>query len=184
MANIKENNDRCKYRCSVWIDTNWSHLQGSADTHGVENLEKLENFFQSVKSGKDWKSQNFTQNTGKWGNLASLYFYFFSDILIKVYLLSRFFYLLNSQKITEKILENGKSYWKSQGNLSVWKCGKDYHHSYSWYNVDPDFGSLFTCEQHVWITWVNCSNNYDQHKFPLLVQTHTHKHNLPYSPEV
>ena len=25
---------------------------------------------------------------------------------------------------TEKILENGKKYWKSRGNLSVRKCGK------------------------------------------------------------
>ena len=84
------------------------------------------------------KSGNFDQ-TGKvrefwakyWKNeeiLASFYFYFLSDFLIEVYSLNRFWCLLNSlnkmlKKYSGKWKENTGKSGKSQGNLSVRKCG-------------------------------------------------------------
>ena len=53
-------------------------------------------------------------------NLVSFYFYFFLDFLIDMYLLNRF---LNLLKSLNKTLKKAK-YWKSEGNLSVRKCGK------------------------------------------------------------
>ena len=82
---------------------------------------KWESIFQSGKSqgilNRLQKSGDFTKNTGKerafypkyWrseGILASFYFHFFTDFLIEVYLLNRFFYLLNS------LNEMPRKYWK------------------------------------------------------------------------
>ena len=99
---------------------------------------KNENFFQSGKSegilNRLEKSGNFAQNTGKmrdfypkcWKNgrdfyqncksdkiWASFYHYFFSDFLIKVYLLNRF-------------LKMKRKYRKSWGNLSSANNGTIY----------------------------------------------------------
>ena len=85
--------------------TDWNQpLHGS---HIKENLEKWGNVFQPGES------QGIFEQTGKvrefypkyWKNeeiLASFYFYFFSYLLIEVYLLNRFLYLLNSFNKTLK----------------------------------------------------------------------------------
>ena len=80
------------------------------------------------------KSGNFTQNTGKMGQFypkyqksEDIYFYFFSEFFIEVYLLKKILYLLNSSNITlKKYWKMERKYWKSQGNLSVQKCNHVY----------------------------------------------------------
>ena len=100
--------------------------------HWLENVEKWEYIFQSGKSQEILnvleKSGNFTQNAGKerkcyskyWkceGILISFYFYFFSNILVGVYVLNNFLHLLKSLHKTLKIYSEG------QGYLSVRKSG-------------------------------------------------------------
>ena len=83
------------------------------------------NNFQSGKSqgilNRLEKSWNFTQNIGKVREFQpSFHFYFFVDFLMESYLLQRFLYYE-----TKQYQNTGKwtKYWKSQGNLSVRKCG-------------------------------------------------------------
>ena len=104
---------------------------------------KMRNLFQSGKSQgilsrleksggftpKYWKIEGILPKIlEKLGNVSQFLFLFFSDFLIEIYLLNRFLYLLNSLNKTLKIiLENGKKILeksgKTQGNLSVRKCG-------------------------------------------------------------
>ena len=81
----------------------------------LESLGKNGNTFSSQLKVRefwtDWKSQ---------GILAS--FYSFSDLLIEVYLWSKFLYLFNSlNKTVRKNTGEWEKYWKSWGNLSVRK---------------------------------------------------------------
>ena len=92
----------------------------------LENLEKWEGIFQSGKSQgilmrleKSGKSQGKSHKIlENWGNFRQILFVIFQ------WQLNEFvYYLLNLIKfsvkkpITEKILENGKKYWKSQGKV-------------------------------------------------------------------
>ena len=77
---------------------------------GLENQEKWENFFQSgnfEQTGrvefypKYWKSEGFLA--------IFLFLFFFLSLLIEVYLLNRFWYLLNS---LNKTLKKNTGKWK------------------------------------------------------------------------
>ena len=72
---------------------------------------KWENIFQSGKSqgilNRLEKSGNCTQNTRKLREVF-IYYFFFSNFLIEVYLLNRVLYLLNSFN------ETLKKYWKME----------------------------------------------------------------------
>ena len=99
---------------------------------------KMRTFFQSGKSqtilNKLEMSGNFTQNTGKIGEFYPKYWkvrkfsqfllLFFSDFFIWSVFVNRCLYLLNSlNKTLKKYWNMERKYWKSRGNLWVWKCG-------------------------------------------------------------
>ena len=108
-------------------------------SHGLENLENGNTFSSQRKVGisnRLEKSGNFTKNTGKvrgshpkyWkteGILTRFYFIFSLIFLIEMYLLDRFFYLLNSlNKTLKNILENIKKILEKSGkfvSLKMWE---------------------------------------------------------------